>query len=81
MFYDEDVYRHDFHNEEYLRIHQLGIEHIGSLTHNDEREILELALESLNILGTNRLHLSHQTLVNELLSWFDEEKELWSFKH
>lgn len=74
VFYDEDVYRHDFHNEEYLRIHQLGIEHIGSLTHNDEREILELALESLNILGTNRLHLSHQTLVNELLSWFDEEK-------
>ncbi|WP_300267002.1 ATP phosphoribosyltransferase regulatory subunit, partial [uncultured Enterococcus sp.] len=74
VFYDEDVYRHDFHNEEYLRIHQLGIEHIGHLTHNDEREILKLALESLNILGTNRLHLSHQALVDELLSWFAEEK-------
>lgn len=74
VFYDEDVYRHDFHNEEYVRIHQLGIEHIGRLTHTDEREILELALESLNILGTNRLHLSHQALVDELLSWFAEEK-------
>nr|WP_248628578.1 ATP phosphoribosyltransferase regulatory subunit [Enterococcus cecorum] len=75
-FYDEDVYRDDFHNEEYLRIHQLGIEHIGRLTHYDEREILELALESLNILGINRLHLSHQALVDEVLSWFTDDNRI-----
>ena len=50
-FYDEDVYRHDYKNQEYQRIHQLGVEQIGQLTLEDEQAMLKLALDSLAILG------------------------------
>ena len=69
-FYDEDVYRHDYKNQEYQRIHQLGVEQIGQLTLEDEQAILKLALDSLAILGQGTIRFSHQALIDEIVSWF-----------
>lgn len=74
-FYDEDVYRHDYKNQEYRRIHQLGVEQIGQLSLTDEQEILQLAMDSLKLLGQGQIAFSHRRLLDEMLTWFDDKQK------
>lgn len=75
VYYDEDVYRHDRQNEEYLRIHQIGLEYIGEIHKTQEVEVLALAIKSLSFAGNGVLDLSHMGVLQAVCTHFPRELE------
>lgn len=73
VYYNEDVYRHDRQNSEYLRIHQTGLEYIGDIGQKEELEVLHLALESLSVAGGGVLDISHMGVLKAICQLFPNE--------
>ncbi len=72
VYYHENVYRRSHRNGEYCEINQMGIENIGGEGIEAEAEVLRLALESLSVIGTSALDLSHMEFIEAMLASFPQ---------
>ncbi|NLL91268.1 MAG: ATP phosphoribosyltransferase [Ruminococcaceae bacterium] len=71
LYYSENVFRRNKQTGEYSEIRQIGIERIGNIGFEEEAEILNLAVQSLDMIGKSSLQISHMGIVEVLLQYFD----------
>jgi ATP phosphoribosyltransferase regulatory subunit len=80
-YYNENVYRISESSHTYKEIMQTGLECIGDLTAEDERQVVTLAAESLALIDpTFVLSLSHVGLVRALLTACDVADVTWTIE-
>lgn len=72
VYYNENVYRHDRKTGDYRQLNQIGVEVIGSVDQEAELAIIQLALESLAVMGTGKLEISHSEIIAGILEQFPE---------
>lgn len=72
VYYNEDVYRHDRKNGIYKRINQIGLEVIGPVAQSLEVEVLQMAIESLALVGDAALDVSHVGVVEDVVAQFTD---------
>lgn len=70
LYYNENIYRHNHHTNEYQQLNQAGIEIIGSVDKQAELEVIQLAIASLEVIGQAKLEFSHSGLVAAILALF-----------
>lgn len=70
LYYIENVFRTDHQTKDYKEIRQMGLEYIGGEQGYAEAEVVFLALQSLQTLGTEyRLNLNHMGLIEGVLEY------------
>lgn len=74
VYYHENIYRHNRRSNEYRRLDQIGVELIGSVDQQAEVEMLQLALESLALMGTGKLEISHSGIIAAIQELFPERQ-------
>ena len=75
FYYDEKVYRVPKNADSFREISQAGVECVGNLTAENIREVLELALKSLETIAEGKnfvLDVADAGLISELLKEIDE---------
>lgn len=80
VYYNENIYRRNRRNNEYRRLDQIGVELIGSVDRQTEVEMVQLALESLSIMGKGKLEISHSGIIAAIQSLFPESQQVAVFK-
>ena len=78
FYYDEKVYRVPKNADSFREISQAGVECVGNLTNENIREVLELALKSLETIAEGRnfiLDVADAGLISELLKDIDEPQK------
>lgn len=70
VYYIEPVYRRSRQTGEYLEINQMGLECIGNGGLCAEAEVLQLAAQSLDVIGDGVLDLSNMSFIDAFLSKF-----------
>ncbi len=68
VYYSENVFRRSRHYGEYREINQMGLEFIGAEGIAAEAEVLQLAAESLAVVGQGALDLSHMEFIEAVLA-------------
>lgn len=72
LYYNENIYRHNRHTNEYQQMNQAGIEIIGDVCRKAELEVIQLAIASLEVIGQAKLEFSHSGLVAAILALFPD---------
>lgn len=72
VYYNEKVFRKSRQTNDYREINQMGLEYLGSATLADEAEVINLAVQSLAIVGEGALDISHMGFIEAMLSVFSE---------
>ncbi len=71
VYYNENIYRADSTNDEIKEIMQVGVEQIGKITSETERDILCLACESLSKISSDyMIVVSDMCLISAILDPF-----------
>ncbi|MDR1629693.1 MAG: ATP phosphoribosyltransferase regulatory subunit [Oscillospiraceae bacterium] len=75
LYYIENVFRTDHQTKDFREIRQMGLEYIGGEQGYAEAEVVFLALQSLQTLGTDyRLNLNHMGLIEGVLEYVGAEE-------
>ncbi len=77
VYYTENVYRPDRAGRSFKEIEQMGLERVGSLSPDDESEVVSLAAQSMRLVsGDSMLEVSHCGFVGGLLAAVTDDARL-----
>ena len=76
VYYSENVFRRARRSGEYREINQMGLEYIGGEGAESEAEVLRLAAESLAVVGSFALDLSHMEFIEAVVALFGDSDDI-----